>query len=178
MTAFERDGTPFAYGTARRTMRAAGFETVRAGEQSFADTVRMEADTELTFGWLATIRVHETAWFARGVGLVRREERFNGRALWLFRFQGAGRYELADEVPARMEMVADEVGESAKGEKSLKGAKGNASDGVHDLFSANRGWWSRLAICFERSGRRIRVSGLAIEWARIDEQSTTELKQR
>lgn len=145
ITAFEHDGVPFAYGTCQRTMRVAGHERVTAGEQSFDDALRMEAETELTFGWLATIHLHETAWFARGVGLVRREERFSGRALWLFRFQGTARYELAAG--------------GGNGEKSDRSAWADNEGRV------NQSQWSRLAICFERSGRRIRVSGMALEWA-------------
>ncbi len=169
ITAFEFDGVPFANGTCRRTMRVAGFESVSAGRQTFDDAVRMEADTELAFGWMATIRVHETAWFARGVGLVRREERFNGRALWLFRFQSAGGYEIADEVRERVETAAEEVGESVKGEKSLKSAgsqslKSDKGDATSETLSGSASMLSRLAICFERTGRRIRVTGLAVEW--------------
>ncbi len=175
VTAFEHDGVPFAYGTCRRTMRVAEFEKVMAGGQSFENAVRMEADTELTFGWMATIRVQEKAWFARGAGLVRREERFNGRALWLFRIQGAGRYELADDVTARMEIVADEAGESVN---SLTSANGHPGDGDTEMRGGNQGLWSRLAICFERSGRHIRVSGSAVEWAGSNGEPAAELKQR
>ena len=187
ITAFERDGVPFAYGTCRRTMRVAGFESAKTAGQTFDDSVRMEASTELSFGWLATIRVDETAWYARGVGLVRREDRFNGRALWLFRFQGASRYELGGEALAHLEMVADDVGASAKRAKSLKGekrekslddVKGHSNHGVRDVASANPGWWSRLAICLERSGRRMRISGMAVEWAGNEVEPTLPMDQR
>jgi hypothetical protein len=184
VTAFDRDGVPFAYGTCRRTMRVLGFKSVEADGQSFADVVRMEADTELGFGWLATIQIHETAWFARGVGLVRREERFNGRAFWLFRFQGAGRYELADEVTARMAVVADEVtrnDKSRNGKKSenrSNGANSEAGNGGREAPVANQDRWSRLAICFERTGRRIRLSGLAVEWAELNGTPAADSSQR
>lgn len=171
ITAYEHDGVPFANGTVRRTMRAAGYETIRAGDQSFDDAVRMEADSKLIFGWLATIRVHETAWFARDVGLVRREERFSGRALWLFRFQGGSRYELAEEVLPPVEMVSEVFGNElrANGLKADNSAEVRAQ---RSLLSANQGYWSRLAICFERSGRRIQLSGLAVEWAGARESTS------
>ncbi len=164
ITAYEHDGVPFANGTLRRRMHVAGHESIRVGEQNFDDAVRMEADTELTFGWLANIRVHETAWFARGVGLVRREERFNGKALWLFRFAGGSKYELAEQIAPRVEMVSDEVRDRVKSEKSLKSAKAEIDEVVGVGREANLPLWSRLAICFERTGRRIQVSGVAIEW--------------
>ena len=164
ITAYEHDGVPFANGTVRRRIHVAGHESIRVGDQNFDDAMRMEADTELTFGWLANIRVHETAWFARGVGLVRREERFNGKALWLFRFAGASKYELSEQIAPRVEMVSDEVRDGVRSENRLKSAKAEAEEVGGVGRETNSGLWSRLAICFERTGRRIQVSGLAIEF--------------
>lgn len=164
MTAYEGDGVPFAYGNCRRTVRVAGQESIRSGEQTFDDAVRMEADTELAFGWMATVRVHETAWFARGVGLVRREERFNGRALWLFRFGGASKCELADEVAPSVQMVADETREGANNKNILNGQGQETTGDRSANIDVQKNTLSRVAICFERNGRRIRLSGLAAEF--------------
>jgi len=162
ITAFEHDGVPFANGTCRRTMKVAGFESVKSGDEIFHDVVRMEAQTDLTFGWMANIRVFETAWYARGTGLIRREERFHGRALWLFRFHANSRYELADKVSERVTMV------SSQGDNIISAEESTADpDNLAFAQSANgfNGLWSKLAICMQRTGRRIRVTGVAIEWA-------------
>jgi hypothetical protein len=163
VTSFESDGVPFANGSARRTMIVAGYETIRAGEQTFDDAMRMEADSELSFGWLATVRVHETAWFARGIGLVRREERFDGRAMWLFRFGGGSKYEIADKVAPRVEMVADTAG-PLRDPARKQGGEVVLLSGMNDGTANAPGLWSHLAICFERTGRRMQVSGVAIEF--------------
>jgi hypothetical protein len=154
VVAYERDGTPFATGTVRRTMRLAGFETLRAGDRVFEETARMTAESELSFGWLANIRVSETAWFVRGTGLVRREEHYSGRALWLFRFGGGSRYEMGDEL--RIKTVARRIGPVRAGD---------ASADLHGTQESRQGTWSHLAICLERTGRRLQVAGLAVEWA-------------
>ncbi len=172
ITAFEHDGVPFAYGTCRRTMHVKGVESIRAGGKEFHDAVRMEAATELTFGWLATIRVDETAWFARDVGLVQREERFNGRALWLFRFWGASRYELAGD--ASPNSMIQGMREASMYEKDLRGeksVKGGSKERERKIESIHPDKLSRLAICLERAGRHIRLSGLAVEFG--DDDSRT-----
>lgn len=161
VTAFEFDGVPFASGTCQRSVRAAGFEPVVADGKIYPDALRMEADTELAFGWLASIKIHEDVWFVRELGPVRREDHYQGRALWLFRFQSDSRYELvdssdSDRLPATLTSNRA-TSKDAAGETQLESTV--TRDGpVH------KGLVSRVAICFERAGRRIRMSGLAFEW--------------
>jgi hypothetical protein len=164
LTAYERDGTPFAYGTCRRTMRVAAHESIRSGEQTFEDAVRMEADTDLAFGWMATIRVHETAWFARGVGLVRREERFSGRALWLFHFGGAARYELAQPMAPRAELLAGQSDMTGVPSSDDQEAKFELVRGATGLPADQPNMLARVAASFDRTGRRVRLLGMAAEW--------------
>jgi hypothetical protein len=49
-------------------------------------------------------------------------------------------------------------------EKSLKSAKTEAGEVVGGDLDANHPLWSRLAVSFERTGRRLQVSGLAVEF--------------
>jgi hypothetical protein len=161
ITAFEFDGVPFATGNCTRSVRAIGYETVIAGGKTYPDSLRMEADTELVFGWLATIRIHEVAWFVRGLGWVRREDRYQGRALWLFRFQSESGYELVDSAGGSGEYAfIDQAGIApADAMNPIQNGSQVATDP-----RIRKGFISRVALCFERTGRNIRMSGLAMEW--------------
>lgn len=163
VVAYERDGTPFAEGLVRRTMRHAGYETLPVGDQVFEEAARFEAQSELTFGWLAVIRVSETVWFVRGLGLIRREEHYSGRALWLFRFEGASDYWRSDFAGPRLEAAGERldsfVSKPVSFEKTAFDARVRA-----DRLDRPRAW-SHAAICFERRGRNLRLAGLAVDYA-------------
>lgn len=163
VVAYERDGTPFAEGLVRRTMRHAGYETLRVGDQVLEEAARLEAQSNLTFGWLAAIRVSETAWFVRGLGLVRREEHYSGRALWLFRFEGASEFRRADVAGSRMEGAAERFDSSVPKPVSFEKTMFDARVRVDRLDRPRA--WSHAAICFERRGRHLRLAGLAVDYA-------------
>lgn len=161
ITAFEFDGVPFATGNCKRTTRAIGFESVVADGRMYPDSLRMEADTELVFGWLATIRIHEVVWFVRELGWVKREDRYQGRALWLFRFQSESGYELvnsANSTGAKPDLNPTNPSIAAAMDPVQLGSPDSSDSQIR------KGLISRVAICFERSGRSIRMSGLAMEW--------------
>lgn len=157
ITAFEFDGIPFAYGNCRRTIDVTGFESIVAGGNSYSNALRMEAETVLSFGWLANIRVYEKVWFGSGVGPIRRSDKFQGRALWLFRFYSANEYELQETVSDPANTVEP---------RSLNGSHSTPMNDDSSNTSSDRmpGMISHAAVCFERTGRNIRMSGLAVEW--------------
>jgi hypothetical protein len=124
----------------------------------------MEAQTELSFGWIASVRLSETAWFAPDVGLVRRSEQFSGRALWLFRFQGNSRYEAALQIPL-VSSRAFKAQPGGDGEETQVASKIEQEEDPDQIILTGDRLWSHSAVCLERSGRRLRVSGLAVQWA-------------
>ena len=137
MTVYDRLGVPFAYGSAARRVWWEGSETIEVNGASFADCVRLRAETDLHFGWWASFRLRETVWLAERVGIVRRLERLSGRALLLFRFDSEHEFVLRSH--------------------EIEASKTEASS------SPRR--WARLAIHLDRSLPRPRVGGLAVEWA-------------
>ncbi len=136
ITMYDRDGVPFVYGSASRRVWLEGRETVETGGTSYADCVRLRAETDLHFGWWASFRLRETVWLAKDIGVVRRLERLGGRALLVFRFESTHEYALREH-----EIEASNP----------------------DVASTHR--WARLAIYLDRSAPRPRVGGLAVEWA-------------
>lgn len=143
MRAYDRWGIPFADGAARRWVRFGGFEEVVVGETRFADCLRLEADTNLWFGWWAFVSLRETVWLARERGLVRRIERINGNALLIFRFDSVHEYQLLDA--ARPTTLATATANDNR---------------------PSPGRWARLAICLNRGTPRPRIGGLAVEFSR------------
>jgi hypothetical protein len=139
MTAYDRYGVPFAQGSAARRVWWEGSETIEANGASFADCVRLRAETDLYLGWWASFRLRETVWLGERVGVVRRVERLSGRALLLLRFDSSHQY-------------------------VLQGAEADLSSAEASPALPRR--WARLAIHLDRSLPRPRVGGLAVEWAR------------
>ena len=137
MTMYDRHGVPFAQGSAARRVWWGGYETIEVEGKSYADCVRLRAETDLHFGWWASFRLRETVWVAQHVGIIRRVERLGGRALLLFRFDSEHEYVL----------LAHEI-EASKTEGSSFPRR-----------------WARLAVYLDRSIPRPRVGGLAVEWA-------------
>jgi len=137
LSMYDRDGVPFAQGSAARRVWWEGNETIEGNGESYTDCVRLRAETDLHFGWWASFRLRETVWLAQTVGIVRRVERISGRALLLFRFDSEHEYT----------MRAHEI-EASKTEASSSPRR-----------------WARLAIHLDRSLPRPRVGGLAVEWA-------------
>jgi len=138
MTMYDRDGVPFAYGSATRRVWWEGYEAIETDGASYVDCVRLRAETDLHFGWWASFRLRETVWLAQRVGVVRRLERFSGRALLLMRFDSEHEYVLREH---QMETSKTEVS------------------------SVQPHRWARLAVYLDRSIPRPRVGGLAVEWA-------------
>lgn len=138
MTAYDRFGVPFAQGSVVRRVWWEGNESIEAEGTSYSDSVRLRAKTDLYFGWWASVRLRETVWLARHVGVVRRIERLSGRALLLFRFDSEHEYVLREH-----EMEVSQT----------------------DASSSQSPRWARLAIHLDRSLPRPRVGGLAVEWA-------------
>jgi len=143
MRAYDRWGIPFADGAARRWVRLGGFEAVVVGETTYADCMRLEADTNLWFGWWAFVRLRETVWLARERGLVRRIERINGNALLIFRFNSAYEYQWTDAGPTT-----------------------TVNDSNTNRERVPSGRWVRLAICLNRGTPHPRIGGLAVELSR------------
>ncbi len=138
MSAYDRRGVPFAQGSAVRRVVWEGYETVGNDGAAYPDCLRLHVETDLYFGWWASIRLRETVWLAQHIGIVRRIERLSGHALLLLRFDSAHEYNLqahgVDPVTADASPVPPRR-------------------------------WARLAIHLDRSLPRPRVGGLAVEWA-------------
>ncbi len=142
MRAYDRWGIPFADGAAQRSVRFGGFEEVVVDQTTYADCMRLEADTNLWFGWWAFVSLRETVWLARDRGLVRRIERINGNALLVFRFNSVYEYQLTNPSPAT---TAED-----------------ANTNSERFFS---GRWARLVLCLDRGTPHPRIGGLAVEWS-------------
>lgn len=138
MSAYDRDGVPFARGLATRRVVWDGYELVEINGAAYPDSLRLQVETNLSFGWWANIRARETVWLARHIGVVRRIERLSGHALLLFRFGSTHEY-------------------------ALHGCEGKESSDT--ATDAPRRRWARLAVYLDRSVPRPRVGGLAVEWA-------------
>lgn len=138
MSAYDRLGVPFARGSATRRVIWEERDTVEADGTTYTDCLRLRVETDLSFGWWAIIRLRETVWLARNIGIVRRVERINGHALLLFRFDSTYEYVLQT----------------------------HEADASSQQMSAPHRRWARLAIYLDRSIPRPRVGGLAVEWAK------------
>ena len=138
MSAYDRRGVPFAQGSAARRVVWEKYENLEIDGAVYPDCLRLRVETDLSFGWWASIRVRETVWLARNIGVVRRIERLSGHALLLFRFDSTHEYVLQTH-------EADATSERTS--------------------AAPRRQWARLAIYLDRSVPRPRVGGLAVEWA-------------
>ena len=137
LSLYDRRGVPFALGSAVRRVWWEGIEATEGIGASYANCVRLRAETDLYFGWWASFRLRETVWLAQGVGIVRRVERISGRALLLFQF--------------------DSEHECVLQAHEIEASKTEAAS------SPRR--WARLAVYLDRSIPRPRVGGLAVEWA-------------
>jgi len=138
MSAYDRLGVPFVRGLATRRVVWEGFETVETDGTDYAGCLRLQVETNLTFGWWAGIRTRETVWLARNTGVVRRIERLSGYALLLFRFGSTHEYVLQ---------------------------RHEAKESSEDTSGASRRLWARMAVYLDRSVPRPRVGGIAVEWA-------------
>lgn len=139
MSAYDRRGVPFAQGSATRRVVWEGHDTVEIDKVTYPDCLRLRVETSLSFGWWASMRLRETVWLARHIGVVRRIEGLSGYALLFFRFDSTYEYALrTHEADASSEKTATEP----------------------------RRRWARLAIYLDRSVPRPRVGGLAVEWAK------------
>ena len=89
---YNRDGKRTKRGTVRRQIEFEGFETVEAAGRVYPDCARLKIDTCIRIHWGPHVDVTEYVWLARGVGEVRRIERFTGLAL-LAHFSEVNTYE-------------------------------------------------------------------------------------
>ena len=138
MSAYDRRGVPFANGSAVRRVVWEGYETIETDGAAYPDCLRLNVETDLYFGWWASIRLRETVWLAQHIGIVRRIERLSGHALLLLRFDSTHEYVLQ----------AHEADTPSAGASSATPRR-----------------WARLAIHLDRSLPRPRVGGMAVEWA-------------
>jgi len=141
LKAYDGDGLPFADGSAVRRVWFEGYEDVAFDRVQYAECLRLRAETELRFGWWASVRLQEHVWLVRDVGVVRRVERLAGRAL-LTRFRSAHRFDLKSHEPLNAQTT-------------------DCPTFVPRPPSAPR--WSRLAIHLDRSLPNPRVGGLIVE---------------
>lgn len=135
---YDRWGHPLRTGTAKRTIRMEGYETIEADGVVYEVCLRLAAETHIRLRWGPRIDVTEYLWLARGVGEVKRAERIQALAFLFY-----------SDVACAYELVAGQ--DPTVREEGYRPPRMAA--------------WARVAIFVDRLLPRLRVGGILVEYA-------------